>query len=66
MPGMEQKSNSSPEPEPKPDFSSMSEIQVIQFKMRNGVDLTPEEYKLWAEKLEEERIDDQPERRGRY
>lgn len=64
MPGMEQKSNSSPEP--KPDFSSMSEIQVIQFKMRNGVDLTPEEYKLWAEKLEEERIDDQPERRGRY
>ena len=63
MAGMEHKPHYS---SPEIDFSGLSPVQVIQLKMQNNIKLTPEEFKLWEEKLAEERNDDQPTRRGKY
>jgi hypothetical protein len=53
------------------DFRSAQErraalIKSIQEKSKSSTPLTQEESELRAFLLEEERVDDQPERRGRY
>ena len=58
--------NRAPERILEPDLDKMSETQRIQYKLAHQIPLSEQESQFYAEKLQEERLDDHMTRRGKY